>query len=274
VKVVCFFGLKGGVGKTTLAAATTAAALEAGLAVAVLDLDGSGAGLSAFVERRREAGLSAPQTVTPPTRSFLNAPNSRRATEEMEMAVEQARRFGADCLLIDTSAGRDALWMNAAAILACQVLVTPVTDSPIDMAVLLAKTGSQNVADFVQAAAGYRGRGAFRWLVARNRCGHLRTRLGDRITDELVEAAGRVGFEIIEGLRERVTYREMFEDGRSPLDAPRSNQALGMSTITARAEARGMLAALDLQRTSGTPAWFRQPVLRELTIAPVIEQAG
>ncbi len=273
MKVVCFFGLKGGVGKTTLAAAAAAAAMEAGLSVAVLDLDGSASGLSAFIERRREAGLTAPQTVTPPTRSFLTAANSRRASDEMDLAVEQARRFGADCLLIDTSAGRDALWMNAAAILACHVLVTPVTDSPIDLAVLLAKTGSQNVDDFVQAAVGFRGRGAFRWLVARNRCSHLRTKLGDRITDELVRAAETVGFEIVDGLRERVGYREMFEDGRSPLDAPRSNQALGMSAISARAEVRGLLAELGLDRGTGTPAWFRSAAAREVT-AVQIEQAS
>jgi chromosome partitioning protein len=256
VKIICFFGLKGGVGKTSLAAAVATAAQEGGFSTAVLDLDGSGTGLDAYVARRRASGLSAPISITPPTRSFLNAANSRRATDEMDRAVDQARMAGADCLIIDTSSGRDALWMNAAAILASYVLVTPVTDSPIDLDMLLGGDAAQSVADFVEAAAGYRGRQSLRWIVARNRRGHLHTRLGDRIGAQLVEASERVGFEIIEGLRERVAYREMFEDGRSPLDAPRTNQPLGMSVLSARTEMRLLLSALELNRASA-PAWLR-----------------
>ncbi len=255
MKIVCFFGLKGGVGKTSLAAAAATAAQEAGFATAVLDLDGSGTGLDAFVARRREAGLIAPRSITPPTRSFLNAANSRRATEEMDAAVERALDAGADCLVVDTSSGRDALWMNAAAILASNVLVTPVTDSPIDLQMLLGRGAAQSVADFVEAAAGYRGRQSLRWIVARNRRGHLHTRLSDRIGADLNEAADRIGFEIVEGLRERVGYREMFEDGWSPLDPPRTNQALGMSVLSARSEMRMLLSALELNKRVA-PAWL------------------
>jgi chromosome partitioning protein len=255
VKIICFFGLKGGVGKTSLAAAVATAAQEAGFSTAVLDLDGSGTGLDAYVARRRAAGLPAPISITPPSRSFLNAANSRRATEEMDHAVDQASLAGADCLIIDTSSGRDALWMNAAAILASSVLVTPVTDSPLDLHMLLGGAAAQSVADFVEAAAGYRGRQNLRWIVVRNRRGHLHTKLGDRIGAELVDAAERIGFELVEGLRERVTYREMFEDGRSPLDAPRSNLPLGMSVLSARAEMRVLLSTLQLNRPA-TPAWL------------------
>ena len=255
MKIICFFGLKGGVGKTSLAAAVATAAPEAGFTTAVLDLDGSGTGLDAYVARRRAAGLSAPQSITAPTRSFLNAANSRRATEEMDRAIDQARLRGADCLVVDSSSGRDALWMNAAAILACHVLVTPLTDSPIDLQMLIGGDSSQSVADFVEAAAGYRGRQNFRWIVVRNRRGHLHTKLGDRITAELDEAAERIGFELVDGLRERVGYREMFEDGRSPLDPPRTNQPLGMSVLSARTEMRMLLTALELHKPI-TPAWL------------------
>ena len=256
MKIICFFGLKGGVGKTSLAAAVATAAQEAGFVTAVLDLDGSGTGLDAYVARRRAAGLAAPQSITAPTRSFLSAANSRRATEEMDGAIDQARLRGADCLVVDTSSGRDALWMNAAAILACHVLVTPLTDSPIDLRMLLGGDAAQSVADFVEAAAGYRGRQSLRWIVARNRRGHLHTKLSDRISAELNEASERIGFEIVDGLRERVGYREMFEDGLSPLDAPRTNQALGMSVLSARTEMRMLLSALELNKAS-KPAWLR-----------------
>jgi chromosome partitioning protein len=256
VKTVCFFGLKGGVGKTTLAAAATAAALEGGYATAILDLEGSNAGLTEFVNRRRTRGLKIPHVVTPPLRSFMNAANSKRATEEMQAAVGQASLAGADCLIVDTSSSRDALWMNAAAILACSVLVTPVTDSPIDLEVLLAEDKVQSVTDFVHAAAGYRGRNSFRWIVARSRRGHLHTRLGDRVGKRLEEAAKAQKFDIVEGLRERVGYREMFEDGRSPLDAPQSNQSLAMSVLSARGEMRALLAALDIRKRSEPSPWL------------------
>ena len=255
MKVICFFGLKGGVGKTSLAAAVATAAQEAGFSTAVLDLDGSGTGLDAYVARRRAAGLITPQSITTPTRSFLNAANSRRATEEMDAAIDQARLRGADCLVVDTSSGRDALWMNAAAILSCHVLVTPLTDSPIDLNMLLGTGAAQSVANFVEAAAGFRGRQNFRWVVVRNRRSHLDTKLSGRITVELAEAAERVGFEIVEGLRERVGYREMFEDGRSPLDPPRTNQPLGMSVLSARTEMRMLLSSLELHKPV-TPAWL------------------
>jgi chromosome partitioning protein len=255
VKIICFFGLKGGVGKTSLAAAVATAAQEAGFSTAVLDLDGSGTGLDAFVTRRRNAGLVAPQSITTPTRSFLSAANSRRATEEMDGAIDQARLRGADCLVVDSSSGRDALWMNAAAILACHVLVTPLTDSPLDLQMLLGKGAAQSVADFVEAAAGYRGRQNFKWIVVRNRRGHLDTKLSGRITAELAEAAQRFGFEVVEGLRERVGYREMFEDGRSPLDPPRTNAPIGMSVLSARTEMRMLLSSLELHKPI-TPAWL------------------
>jgi chromosome partitioning protein len=258
VKIVSFFGLKGGVGKTTLSAAATVAALEAGLTTAVLDLDPSGGGLTTFVERRRQSGRPTPHVVTSPNHSFLNAANSRRATEEMDAAADQARAAGADCLLIDTSAGRDALWINAAAILACDVLVTPVSDSPLDLDLLFAGDANHSVVEFVQAAAGYRGRESFRWLVARNRGAHLRTRLSDRIAARLAAGAQTSGFRVVDGLTERVGYREMFEDGLSPLDSPRSNQALSLSALSARSEIRHFLAELGLEAGAGAPVWFRR----------------
>lgn len=236
-------------GKTTLAACVGAAAQDLGRRVGVLDLDASTRGLSGFVGLRRDQGLPAPELLPTPLWPRTFTPTSRDAGAGVQQAVEQAAGMGLDLLLIDLEAVSSALWLKAAACLASDVVVTPVADSPLDVQAVLTGAGRGELAEFIRAAGGRRPD----WVVARNRSGHLRTRLGESLAARLRAGQGAGGFRLLEGLKDRVAYREMFASGRTPLDPPAEAPALSMSNLTARSEMRrlaGELAAPALPRLS------------------------
>ncbi len=239
MRTFCFVSHKGGVGKTTLAAALTASAADLGLRAGVLDLDASTQGLSDFVALRLDKGLPAPELLPPPLWPRTRTPSSRDASAAIREATDMARAKGVDLLLIDLEAVSHALWLKAAACLAADTVITPVSDSPLDLRAVLTGAGRGELAEFVDAAGQHRPD----WVVVRNRTAHLRTRLSEDLAARMAAGEGRGGYRLLDGLKDRVAYREMFETGRSPLD-PRATGRLSMSMLSARSEMRRLASDL------------------------------
>jgi chromosome partitioning protein len=85
------------------------------------------------------------------------------------------------------------------------------------------------------------------WLVVRNRMSSTETRNQRRVSEALAKLAQRIGFRLAPGLSERVIYRELFPRGLTVLDLIEGKtRGLTMAQVAARAEVRGLVAALRL----------------------------
>ncbi len=240
MRTLCFISHKGGVGKTTLASSLAIAGQELGLAVGALDLDAPTLGLTSFIALREAAGLAAPHLIRPPMLPATRTPTSKEAGEVIGAAVTEAKARGLGLLLIDLEAVTNALWLKAAACLVADRVITPISDSPLDIEAILPAHGEGDLAQFIRSA----GERAPDWIVVRNRSSHLRTRLAETLGERLNRGAAGAGFRFVEGLSDRVAYREMFMHGRTPLDPPLDNRPLSMSLIAARSELRRLASDL------------------------------
>ncbi len=87
------------------------------------------------------------------------------------------------------------------------------------------------------------------WIVIRNRLSTLRSRSKARLAVTLAELGARLGFRCVEGLVERLVYRDFFPRGMTALDEL-SKAALGRrptrSDQNARHEIETLIAALGL----------------------------
>ena len=83
------------------------------------------------------------------------------------------------------------------------------------------------------------------WVVARNRTGFTDARNQRRIDQALTELSKRVGFRAVQGLSERVIYRELFPSGLTLLDKGHLGE-LGTSHLVARQELRNLVQHLRL----------------------------
>ena len=240
MRTLCFISHKGGVGKTTLASALSVAGQELGFSVGVLDLDAPTLGLTSFVGLRRSAGLAAPVLIQPPMLPATRTPTSREAGRLIGSAVTEAKARGLGLLLIDLEAVTNALWLKAAACLVADRVITPISDSPLDIEAILPASGEGDLAQFIRSAGERRPD----WVVVRNRSSQLRTRLADTLSTRLNAGAAGAGFRILDGLSDRVAYREMFLHGRTPLDPPADGRPLSMSAIAARSELRRLASEI------------------------------
>jgi len=240
MRTICFISHKGGVGKTTLAACLAAAGQEMGLRAGVLDLDFPTLGLTRMAKLRADQGLAAPLVLPTPMMPSARTPGSKEAGALVGAAVSQAKALGIELFLIDMEAVTNALWLKAAACLVSDRVVTPIGDSPLDIEAILPAEGEGDLAQFIRSAGSRRPD----WLVVRNRTGHLRTNLGDALQERLIGGATAGGYRLIQGLKDRVAYRQMFDSGRTPLDAPQGQLGLSMSQISARGELRRLAAEL------------------------------
>jgi chromosome partitioning protein len=91
------------------------------------------------------------------------------------------------------------------------------------------------------------GRPETDWIVLRNRLSNLNSRNKRAVGEALQELSQRLGFRCVEGLAERLIFREFYPRGLTAADALDA-ETLGtrptMSHITAQLEVQGLLAAL------------------------------
>ena len=223
---------KGGSGKSTTAMHVAVALLQAGQRVATVDLDARQSSFTHYVENRRDWAMRAGLNLQHP-RHFCVARGFGERLDEIE-----AQEFSAfasavstventhDFVVIDTP-GSDSYLMRLAHSMA-DTLITPLNDSFVDFDVLgsvdatsFELSGVSHYAEMVREARRKRrliDGGLTDWVVVRNRLSTLGSR-NKRLVGAGVEALSKqLGFRPIDGIAERVVYREFFPRGLTALD--------------------------------------------------------
>jgi chromosome partitioning protein len=285
---------KGGSGKSTTAMHVAVALLNVGQRVATIDLDSRQKSFTHYVENRRAWARHAGIDLKVPVH-FCVAQGSTLKLDENEAiefagfadavgAVEQSHDF----VVVDTP-GIDSYLTRLAHSMA-DTLITPLNDSFVDFDVIgtvdpatYAVTGESHYAAMVREARRQRrliDGTRMDWVVVRNRLSRLGSRNKRLIGEGLGELATRLGFRYVDGLAERVVYREFFPRGLTALD--RLDEAtLGtrpsLSHVTAREEVMNLIEALKLpldargrRRAAARAEWFAA-LGRPLEVHDVIE---
>jgi chromosome partitioning protein len=249
---------KGGSGKSTSAMHLVVALLEQGRKVATIDLDGRQRTLTRYLENRAKAVAEGTDLLMPRfdvvTRSELPDFQQAQADERTRfLSVLEDYVDRHDVVIIDCP-GSDS-FLSRVAHGCADTLLTPMNDSFIDLD-LIARIdqndhsilGPSLYAELVWEMRKRRARtgGTIDWLVMRNRVSHLDARNKRRVSEVLAKLAKRIGFRVVAGLSERVTYRELFLQGLTMLDLGRTGSSLTMSEVAARQEVRTLVASLDL----------------------------
>jgi len=278
--VVVLGNEKGGSGKSTTALHIAVALLKAGQRVATIDLDGRQRSFTHYIENRRLWAERAGIKLELPTHYCIER------GESATLAENEAKEFASfsaaisaiehehDVVVIDTP-GADTYLMRLAHSMA-DTLVTPLNDSFLDFDVL----GTLDQANFSVKGESHYGemvREARRqrrlvdgqltdWIVVRNRMSTLGSRNKRLVGEGLAELGKRMGFRCIEGIAERVVYREFFPRGLTALD-DLDEATLGtrpnLSHVTAREEVVALLNALHLplsengkRRAAARAEWY------------------
>jgi len=260
---------KGGTGKSTLSIHITIALLKMGFRVATIDLDTRQRTLTRFLENRQSWAQTAPWEVELPFHHALDRGSSMNVhdNETMEFgafaeavaAVEHAYEF----VIIDTPAS-DSYLMRLAHSLA-DTLVSPVNDSYIDVDVFSrvhhdrSRRGEiAHYADLVLEARRKRhlvDQGIIDWVLVRNRVASIQSNNAKQIAISLTRMGAELQFRPMEGLHDRVIFRELFPIGLTaldPIEEASRNGTLSQSQMSARKEIESLIGSLQLpERSAG-----------------------
>lgn len=253
---------KGGTGKTTVAMHMAIGLLFRGLRVGVIDLDSRQQSLSRYLANRRfwieDTGIDLPA----PLHRLIPASenNDRRAAEAEDRRV-LAEAVGdwngaCDVTVLDCAAGSGSLARAAHGL--ADILITPLNDSFLDLDPLLQfRPGSFQVL----ALGGYfemlwsvrndrhqAGADPFEWIVLRNRLSGLIDQNKRNLSHVLARIAPVMRFQLVEGLGERIIFRQLFQQGLTLFDSdePAAGITATPSHDAARKEMRLLLDSLDL----------------------------
>jgi chromosome partitioning protein len=264
-RVIVVGNEKGGSGKSTVAMHLAIALLKSKHSVATLDLDSRQKSFTHYIENRhawaQQTGLNLE---IPDHRYFVE--NSDHPTVEDEAAdgnalLEQinALKESHSFILIDTP-GRDS-YLGRLAHSFADTLVTPLNDSLIDLDVLgvvdrdtMKVTGASHYAQMVDEARQQRrlcDHVTCDWVVLRNRLSTFNpnSRNTRVVGQALRDLSEMLDFRCVEGLAERVIFREFYARGLTALDSLDA-KTLGtrpsLSHVTARLEIEALLKAVSL----------------------------
>ncbi|MGH9806805.1 MAG: division plane positioning ATPase MipZ, partial [Terriglobia bacterium] len=258
------------------------ALMKAGQRVATIDLDCRQQSFTRYINNRSTWARRTRITLELPVHSCIKlgqtmqiAENENTELQQFADAVSAVERTF-DFIVIDTP-GTDSYLMRLAHSMA-DTLVTPINDSFLDFDVLgtvdqqtYAVTGESHYAEMVRDTRRKRHQldGATTdWIVVRNRLSMIGSRNKQLVADGLKELSFRLGFRSIDGLAERVVYREFFPRGLTALDDI-DEATLGtrpnLGHVTAREEVTSLLRQLKLpldergrRRAANRAEWFNQ----------------
>jgi len=273
---------KGGSGKSTTALHVAVALLKAGQRVATIDLDSRQKSLTHYIEnrqawaRRTGVDLQIPHHNCVTLGASMQIADNESAEYSQFATAVSALEQAYDFIVID-SPGTDNYLMRLAHSMA-DTLISPINDSFLDFDVLgsvdpatYAVVGVSHYATMVRAARRQRrllDGVVADWVVVRNRLSMLGSRNKQLIAEVLDQLAIRLGFRAIDGLAERVVYRELFPRGLTALDdldETTLGQRPNMAHVTAREEVMALLRQLKLpldergkRRAAARAEWFAQ----------------
>jgi chromosome partitioning protein len=268
-RVIVVANEKGGSGKSTVAAHIAIALIKSGQRVATIDLDARQKSFTHFVENRRAWAKQVARDLEIPDHfcfakvHYPSAEDETAGCKALTDTVETlARTYGV--IVIDTP-GHDSYLMRLAHSLA-DTLVTPLNDSFVDLDVLgtvdpstFEVTGTGHYSQMVQAARRQRqlDQASTDWIVLRNRLSTISSRNKRLVGGGLQQLSRWLDFRCIEGLGERVIFRELYPRGLTAVDDI-DEITLGtrptMSHVTARLEMQNLLAAILLGESRSSAA--------------------
>jgi chromosome partitioning protein len=262
---------KGGSGKSTVAMHLAIALIKSNGRVATIDLDSRQKTFTHYIENRFAWAQQTNCSLEIPNHIYF-VENMDHPTADDEVAdgnalTDQIKSLASsnDFIVIDTP-GRNSFLGRLAHSMA-DILITPLNDSFIDLDVLgtvdrqtLAVTGTSHYSEMVQEARlqhHYRDNISTDWIVLRNRLSMLGSRNSRLVEQGLGELSRRLDFRHVEGLAERVIFREFYSRGLTAMDSL-DEKLLGTrptaSHVAARIEIETLLATVGLSdAVSGGP---------------------
>lgn len=254
---------KGGSGKSTVAMNIAVALMKAGRRVASIDLDARQKSFTNYVENRRSWGQRVGRDLEIPSHlCFEQAADPAAADDRAARSAAFSDAVAAlaqtnDFIVVDTP-GHDGDLTRLAHSIA-DTLVTPLNDSFVDFDVLgvvdpdtFAVTAPSHYAEMVEEARRRRQLSDNvrpDWIVLRNRLSTLGARNKRLVAEGLQQLSQMLGFRCVDGLAERVIFREFYPRGLTAMD-DLDEATLGtrptMSHVTARMEIENLLAAMAL----------------------------
>lgn len=263
---------KGGSGKSTTAMHIIVSLMKRNFNVSVVDLDSRQKSLARYLENRLNYAEKHDLQLTIPDVYIL----SRSMEGDIDnMMFEDTRNFSelidelntdSDFILIDCPGSDSNLARLAHSV--ADTLITPINDSFVDLDLLATvdpdtfKVDKLSLySEMVWDARKHRAmtdRGTIDWVVMRNRTSSLDAINKRRVNEALKELQKRVSFRYIQGLGERVVYRELFPKGLTLVDVRDTKEKVTMSQIAARQEVRRLMTDLNL------PGWQEQQAEKKL----------
>ncbi|MCC3860474.1 division plane positioning ATPase MipZ [Pseudemcibacter aquimaris] len=251
---------KGGSGKSTTAMHVIVSLLRKGFKISVIDLDSRQKSLARYLENRlkysekNELDLAIPDVYV--LSRSLNGDVDNMMYEDTKNFSELMEELheGSDFILIDCPGSDSNLSRLAHA--SADTLITPINDSFVDLDLLASVDQDTYKVDklslyseMVWDARKHRAatdRGTIDWVVMRNRTSALDAKNKRRVNAALKELQKRISFRYIQGLGERVIYRELFPKGLTLVDLRDTKEKMTMSHVAARQELRRLMGDLDL----------------------------
>ncbi len=245
---------KGGSGKSTIAMHLAVSLMRGGLKIGTVDLDARQGTLSRYIENRRNYAFTHRAELPMPTHRAVPQSGDSTADEaRLALAIAELNAH-CDTIVIDTPGSYTPL--SRAGHTYADTLITPLNDSFVDLDVLgrvnpqtMRITGPSHYAEMVWEIKKWRAMrdgGSMAWIVMRNRLSHLAARNKVDMERLVTELAKRIGFMPLQGLGERVIYRELFLSGLTLLDVNRQgvDVEMSLSHVAARQELRHLLEAI------------------------------
>jgi chromosome partitioning protein len=263
-RVIVVGNEKGGSGKSTVAMHVAIALMKSHQRVATIDLDSRQKTFTHYIENRHDWAQRITRDLEIPNHLYF-VENMDHPTAEDEAADGKALTDHVDALarsfdfiVIDTP-GRNS-YLGRLAHSYADILITPLNDSFVDLDVLgtvdretMGVTGTSHYSQMVVEARQLRelrDNVSADWIVMRNRLSMLGSRNTRCVGEGLQELSQRLNFRCVEGLAERVIFREFYPRGLTALDTF-DEKILGtrptMSHITARLEIENLLTAIKLR---------------------------
>lgn len=262
-RVIVVANEKGGSGKSTIAMHIAIALMKSGQRVATIDLDTRQRSFTHYIENRRAWAQHVGRDLEIPNHKAFDRPVDYPSMEDEAAGckaltdIVDALAQSHDFIVIDTPGHDSDLVRRAHAI--ADTLITPLNDSFVDLDVLatvdpetLSVTGTSHYAEMVDEARRQRelvDDVAPDWIVLRNRLSSLGSRNKRLVGEGLQELSLRLNFRCLEGLAERVIFREFYPRGLTAVDDI-DEITLGtrptMSHVTARFEIENLLNSMKL----------------------------
>jgi chromosome partitioning protein len=252
---------KGGTGKSTISMHVIVYLLREGMSVGSIDVDARQGSLSRYIENRSNFAHKIPgKSIPVPNHMAIfksEKTDLNEAQKEEEAWVVEALDQLKDCdvIVIDTP-GTDS-YLSRVAHSYASTLITPLNDSLVDFD-MLARIEGDNIrpskyAEMVweqKKNRAIRDGGSIDWIVLRNRLSNIKAKNKAEVEKWVDLLSKRIGVRAIDGLGERVIFRELFLQGLTLMDLRELEIKPTLSHIAARQEVKQLMDSIRILQDS------------------------